>query len=59
MRLLFLFGKFMLSEKIKYWFSDGEWDVDLMLSMGVISEEAILAMYNKEHPQEIEKSAAE
>ena len=38
----------MLSEEIKYWFSDGEWDVDLMLRMGIVTEEQILKWYNQE-----------
>jgi hypothetical protein len=38
----------MLSEEIKNWFSDGEWDVDLMLRMGVVTEEQILKWYNQE-----------
>jgi hypothetical protein len=38
----------MLSEEIKYWFGDGEWDVDLMLRMRVVTEDQILKMYNQE-----------
>jgi hypothetical protein len=41
----------MLLPEVKDWFSEGEWDVDLMIRMGVITEEHIQHMYDKEHPE--------
>jgi hypothetical protein len=41
----------MLSKEIKYWFGDGEMDVDLMLQMGVVTESYILELYRQEHPE--------
>lgn len=38
----------MLTEKIKYWFGDGEIDVDLMIRMGAVTEKQILDMWEKD-----------
>ena len=35
-----------LTDEIKYWFGDGEVDVDLMIKMGVVNEEMILNLWN-------------
>ena len=32
-------------EKAKQWFSDGEWDVNLTISFGAITEAQIVEMY--------------
>jgi hypothetical protein len=37
------------TEEQKRWFGDGEWDVDLMLSCGAVTEDQIIEMYNREH----------
>lgn len=38
-----------LWEKAKYWFGDGEVDVDLMVRMGVVTQEVIIEMYLAEN----------
>lgn len=35
-----------LTEEITRWFGDGEYDVDLMLRLGVVTEEQILALWD-------------
>lgn len=35
-----------LTEEIKRWFGDGEYDVDLMLRLGVVTETQILALWD-------------
>ncbi len=35
-------------EKAKYWFGDGEIDIDKMIETGVITLEKIMKMYEKE-----------
>lgn len=37
----------MLTEQIKFWFGDGEIDVDLMIRMGAVTEHQILEMLGK------------
>ncbi len=38
----------MLTEQIKYWFGNGEVDVDLMIRMGAVTESQILEMWEKD-----------
>jgi hypothetical protein len=38
-----------LTDEMKNWFGDGEFDIDLMLKMGVVTEEQIIKSYNEEH----------
>ncbi|MCU5025323.1 hypothetical protein ACTFRD_30475 [Bacillus cereus group sp. MYBK249-1] len=38
-----------LWEKAKYWFGDGEVDVDLMVRMDVITKERVIEMYLAEN----------
>ena len=38
-----------LTQEMKDWFGDGEWDVDLMLSYGMVTEKQIIEMFKKEH----------
>ena len=40
------------TKEMKDWFGMGEYDTDLMISCGAITEEQIVEMYNREHPSE-------
>lgn len=37
-----------MTEEIKYWFGDGEVDVDLMIRMGVVTEKQIMEIWEKD-----------